>query len=412
MKDSFCRILSRALSPLSPALVRLLVRGDPAERQERLGRYQGEIPERPIWLHAASAGEMEGTEPLVHEIRGRTPSAPLIVTTMTRAGKRRAERIESVPSFFVPLDFPNVVRRAFQTFRPSLLLLVETEIWPNLIREAAEMDCPVAIVNGRLSERAARRMDRVLTLYRSALRRVTLIGVQRDVDRERFLRFGAAEERTFVHGNTKIDTDPGETRDLGVPKGEGEKWVVFGSVRDGEEAHVLRAVRAIRDSGERVRVVVAPRHPNEGKPYLKAGDISWRRWSEGAGPDDPTILVDTVGDLLSFYHEADIAFVGGSLSPHGGHNPLEPARFGVPVLLGPHLDNCRELADFLIEPGAAEIVSGEGELAEKILYLLKNEEERRRRGKAAEKAVASQRGAAARCVDRLVEAGLLGGEEG
>ncbi|MFH1276986.1 MAG: glycosyltransferase N-terminal domain-containing protein [Candidatus Eisenbacteria bacterium] len=397
-----------ALTPFAPLLVRLRVPDDEEERAERLGRHREPVPRGVIWVHAASAGETEGAEPILREISRRRPGAPLLVTSMTRAGKSRAGAIDGALSRFAPLDIPGAVRRFLGAFRPRALLLVETELWPNLIRESVRAGLAVAVVNGRISSPAFRRMLRFEDLYRSVLGRVSLVGAQRETDRERFARFGVPEDRLFVHGNTKIDTPVPEPRELGLSKGEGERWAVFGSVRPGEEEAVARAARELLRRPD-VKVIVAPRHP-ERAALFEAEGISWRRWSEGPDPEARAVLVDTVGDLLSFYARADIAFVGGSLSEHGGHNPLEPARFGVPVLMGPRLDNCREAADLLREAEALEIVDGAEALADRMAWLLGNDGERKRRGRAGRGAIDSARGAAGRLVDRLVRGGILGTE--
>lgn len=391
----------------SHLLLPLVVRGDARERRERLGHYLWKPgPAKPVWMHAASAGEIEGARPLIQEILSLFPESRIVLTTMTRSGKMRAEQIERVDSHYVPLDFPAAVRRALHTFDPSLLLIVETEIWPNMIREAVKREIPVAIVNGRISRRAAKRMRWAGSLYREALSALTLIGVQDEIDRQRFVEFGAREDRLFVHGNTKMDAPESQPRDPALRR-EGERWVVFGSVRKGEEKAVLPAVRAALDMSEDVRVVVAPRHPEEAEPYRKAKDIPWRLWSAGAEPGDRAILIDTVGDLLSFYAIADLSFVGGSLSTHGGHNPLEPARFGVPILIGPHIENCAYSAHALLGAGALEIVHEGARLAERVVALLGDPERCRDRGQRGLEAVGRMRGAAGKCVRRLADEGLL-----
>ncbi|MBN1825927.1 MAG: 3-deoxy-D-manno-octulosonic acid transferase [Candidatus Eisenbacteria bacterium] len=411
MSEGLYRIGAKAIEVISPLLLPLWVR-DRGEREERLGRWGDRIPGGVVWMHAASAGETEGAEPIAREIRRAAPEAPILITSMTRAGRRRAGGIEGIHGRFVPVDTEGAVRRALEATRPRLLLLIETEIWPNLIRVATENGVPVALANGRISRPAFRRMRAARPLYRAALGRIRLFGVQRETDRERFLRLGAPEDRLFVHGNTKMDTDPPDPPDPGVRGGPEERWVVFGSVRDGEEEAVLGAIRALLARDDRIRVAVAPRHPDESRPYRRATEIPWRLWSEKPGAGARAILIDTVGDLLSFYGIADVAFVGGSLSRHGGHNPIEPARFGVPVLIGPHRENCAEAANLLLDAGGArEIRSGE-ELAIAAAAWLDDPEERARRGRAARGAVEANRGAAAALVRRLVQEGLLGRGEG
>jgi 3-deoxy-D-manno-octulosonic-acid transferase len=355
---------------------------------------------------------VEAAEPIVKEIARRRSNLPLVLTTMTRTGKSRAQKIAGAATSFVPIDLPGPVRKSVASIRPALLLLVETELWPNLIREADHSGCSVVLASGRISRRAMGRMRWASPLYRKTLRRFSLIGVQREIDRERFLRFGAPGERVFIHGSTKVDAETPEAAPPDLRRSEKERWVVFGSVRSGEERAVLAAVRSLLASDRRNRVAVAPRHPERAADYLRDEEIPWRLWSESRPADSPAILVDTVGDLLSFYALADVAFVGGSFSRHGGHNPLEPARFGVPVLMGPWRENCRELSDLLEEAGALEVVSKEEELGERIRHLLEDRSESERRGAAGREAIRAHRGAARRLVDRLEAEGLLPMEEG
>jgi len=413
MNETLYRILTGAIDPLAPLLVRARIRGEDAarERQERLGQL-GETPAgHPIWLHAASAGEMEGAAPIIGEIRARLPGTPLVVTAMTRAGRARAETIAD-QVYFAPVDLPSAIRRSFDTLRPSALLLAETEIWPNWIAEAERRWCPVAIVNGRISPRSFRRMEWAGPLYRSALRRITHFGVQSEADGERFGHFGVPPSKIFVHGNTKIDTPAPEPGPLPIEVRPGDRWVVFGSVRTAERDAVIGAVKAALDQSDSVRVVVAPRHVDRVGTYLEVGGIDWSRWSGGVDRDARVILLDTMGDLLAFYAIASVAFVGGSLSGHGGHNPLEPARFGVPVLMGRNTESCAGTVAILEEAGALERVADGASLAEWIALLLVDENERRRRGEAGRAAVETNRGAAARCVERLIEERILGGAGG
>jgi len=410
MNETFYRIVTRMIDPIGPLLGRVWVRGDSLERRERLGGQAWEGGGAAIWLHAASAGEVEATEPLIREIASRRPDNPVVLTVMTRAGRRRAGKIAHAASFFAPVDLPTPVRRSVATFRPRLFLLVETELWPNLIDEVHRSGCPVVLANGRVSRRAEGRMRWARPLYARTLRRFSLIGVQREIDRQRFLRFGASEEALFLHGNTKLDTQAPAPPALPLHRSGEERWVVFGSVRSGEEDAVRSAVRAVLDEDPRNRVAVAPRHPERAAAFLRESSIPWSRWSEDRSPRSRAVLVDTVGDLLSFYALADVAFVGGSISRHGGHNPLEPARFAVPVLMGPHRENCQELADLLEEAGALEVVPAGERLTGRILALLGDPDERKKRGEAGRQAIAAHRGAAKRFVDRLEKEGLLPGE--
>ena len=387
--------------------MRLKVPDDRRERDERMGRYGVDLPAGAVWIHAASAGETEGAEPIVAEIARRGPRIPILFSSMTRAGHGRAGKIPGVSSLYVPVDLPGAVRRAFRRLRPAALLLVETEIWPNLIVEAARCECPVAVVNGRISAPAFRRMRRARPLYRDVLTRPALFGVQREIDAERFAAFGVPAEKIFVHGSTKVDTPVKDLPDPGIRQSDAERWVVFGSVRSGEEDAVLAAAGAILERSGDYRVAVAPRHPERAADYLAATGIEWSRWSRGVKRGARAVLVDTVGDLLRFYRMADVAFVGGSLSDHGGHNPLEPVRFGVPAVMGPNRENCRELADMLIRAGALVTIDDGRDLAAALLSLLEDDEKRRSIGEAGRTVIDESSGASSRCVDRLWKEGIV-----
>jgi len=402
------RIITNIVNPFAPLLMRLLVREDPVERSQRLGDYDGSFDRQGIWVHAASAGEMEGAEPIVRELAKRSPGRPVVISAMTRTGRKRSARIGGTRSIFTPVDLPGPVRKAFDQVDPALLILVETEIWPTLLGEAARRKIPVAIVNGRLSGGAYQRMKTVRSLYRDCLKGIAFVGVQRLIDAERFRHFGVQPGRIHVHGSTKIDAIRQGEPELPLRRQEGERWIVFGSVRRAEEEAVREAALRVLAEREEARVVIAPRHPEKAGPLPDDPRGEWHRFSERPIPDGCRgIWVDTVGDLISFYALADVAFVGGSLSPHGGHNPAEPARFAVPVLFGPHLDNCREFADLLLDAGAASVVRSGTELAGEILSLLADEETRRKRGEAGREAIDSRRGAAGRAVDLLEKAALL-----
>ncbi len=409
MIESMYHFVTAAINPLAPLLVRWLVRKDPTERSERLGRYGGSFPTASIWVHAASAGEMEGAEPIVREIEQRLGESPIVLSSMTRTGYQRAATIGQVRSIFAPVDLPGPLRRAFRQIDPALILLVETEIWPGLIREASRRGIPVAMVNGRLSAAAFRRMGWAGSLYRKCLASLASCGVQREIDAERFRHFGVPSDLIDVHGNSKIDTLSASRSKPPFLRRDGDQWIVFGSIRPAEEDAVRRAAGRILAERKNARVAIAPRHPERAGPMPdNSADSKWHRWSEGKVPGEARgIWVDTVGDLVSFYSLADVAFVGGSLSAHGGHNPAEPARLGVPTLFGPHLENCREFADILLEGGGASIVRNGDQLAEEVLTLLRDEGVRRRRGDAARESIESRRGAARRSVDRLEEMGLL-----
>jgi 3-deoxy-D-manno-octulosonic-acid transferase len=384
------------------------------EWRERLGalpRLDGE----PVWVHAASVGEVGAAEPVVRELLVR--GLPVLVTTMTLTGRQAASSRfgTDVNTAFVPLDFVRGVRLALERVRPRALVLVESELWPNLVAECASTGVPVGLVNARLGEGALRRKALPGSPVRESALRLSLVACRDEADRERFTALGVPAGRVVVTGDTKFDTLPRRPTDeereavrasLGVP--DGMRCVVFGSVRPREEEAVVRAVRRVSPGPV---AVVAPRHMRRVVPLQRAlerAGLSVRRRSD-TGPEavGQVVLVDTTGELAALYGAADVAFVGGTLGGYGGHNPLEPAALGVPVLFGPDTRNCASAARALIDGGGAVEVAGGDGLAGELVALLDDDARRSRLSEAAAAVVEAGRGAAARTVDALTNAGLL-----
>lgn len=415
MTDGLYRIVTTLADPLAPLIARLLVR-DPRERNERLGHYgAGPLPAHPLWVHAASAGEMTGVEPVLDEIERLPEAPPVVLSTTTRTGRARAEQFaKPARVLFAPADLPGCVKRATNALGPRALLLMETELWPNLIRIAHDAAFPIAIGNGRITARSHDRMKRATSLYREAVSRLAAVGCQTEADAARFREWGALSERVFVHGNTKTDQDAPSTASP-IKRRPGEQWILFASVRPGEESAVEEAIATIAAGNQSARFVIGPRHPDR-SPFLRtAKDHGFSRWSERrqgekAGSEDPVparIVLDTIGDQASFFAAMDVAFIGGSLADHGGHNPLEAARVGTPVLFGPHMQNCRDLADALLASGGGREIRSGSELGHAILMLLRNEPTREKMASGARAMFDSNRGASRRLVHELVARGVL-----
>ncbi|MBD3368413.1 MAG: hypothetical protein GF405_09635 [Candidatus Eisenbacteria bacterium] len=384
------------------------------EWRERLG----ELPrstDRPVWVHAASVGEVAAAEPVVRELvsRGRE----VLLTTMTPTGQRAAEqRLGDIArTAFVPLDAVPAVRRALGRVRPRSLVLVESELWPNLMAEAEDAGVPVGLVNARLSGRALARARAPLSPVRDAVLRLTAVACRDTVNAERFRVVGVPDGRISVTGDTKFDTLPGLLSDgertalrKSLGSEGGRPCVVFGSVRPREESAIADVVSSL--SGD-ARVLVAPRHMRRVAPIqrrLEGVGVKVVRRSSGAVPDgDGVVLVDTTGELARLYAAGDVAFVGGTLGGYGGHNPLEPAARGVPVVFGPDTRSCASAARALVEGGGAVEVSGRDELREEIERILADDRLRSGMSSAALAVVKKGRGAARRSVDALADAGLL-----
>lgn len=405
---------STALHLLARLLWRRLRRehGLTDPRPLRLGR----IPETPpdthmLWLHCASVGEVQAARPLIEALLERYPGHSLTVTTMTATGAERVRALADgrqdgrLVHHFVPLDFPHAAARFVERLRPEIALFFETELWPNLLHACRTRGVPVAVLNGRLSPRALRGYRRLRPLLREALGCVDWLAAKSDEDAARFAELGMAAERTSVVGSLKFDIAPGDgtqkvSERLRTLLGRRQVWVA-GSTHEGEEALLLAAHGRLRESYPEALLVLVPRHPQRFEAVAslceQAGQAPARR-SRGERPEDGTAvyLADTMGELLALYGAADLAFVGGSLVPVGGHNLLEPAALGVPVLSGPELANFADVAEALRGADALVEVANEAALAEALTVLFADPAERRRLGEAGRAVVAANRGALSR----------------
>lgn len=391
-------------------LLRLLWRGlgSPAYRRrigERFGYIDARAQRAPVWVHAVSVGEVQAAVPLIREIRARFPRLPVLVTTMTPTGSDRLRELlgEAVEHSYVPYDLPGAVRRFFVRARPCLAVIMETELWPNLFHHAARAGVPVLLANARMSHRSAERYRRVAGLVRPALAGVTRVAAQGRADAERLVGLGAPPERVQVTGNMKFDLRYSASlseRAQVLRRGWGVNrpvWVA-GSTHENEEQKILDALSEVRKQLPDCLLVLAPRHPERcGRVAAlcrRRGLATVLRSEANDGLEDSAVLlVDSLGELVDFYAASDVAFVGGSLVPLGGHNPLEPASQGLPVLFGPHAYNFTEINELLLGRGAARVVRDARELGSEVLELLSDAELRNRLGEAGRWLVAQNQGA-------------------
>jgi len=361
-----------------------------------------------IWVHAASVGEVQAASALVRALRLRSP-APIVLTTATPAGAARARSLlqsDGVDVRHVPLDLPGAVRRFFARVHPRLALILETELWPNLFHECARRGVPLVLASARVSERSARRYRLVRGLLAGMLSHVTLVAAQSAADAERFRALGASAARTHVIGNIKFDfsVPPDTTARARVLREQHARdralWVA-GSTHRGEEQAVLEAHARVRAAQRGTLLVLAPRHPQrfaEVAALLELHRLRFARRSqrEVCGADTQVLLLDTLGELLDFYAAGDVAFVGGSLVTVGGHNLVEPAALGKPILTGPHTANSAEMVQLLSERQALRVVSDIPALAAAVTELLANAELRGAMGARARAVAEENRGALAR----------------
>lgn len=374
--------------------------------------------ERCIWVHAVSVGEVQAAAPLIRALINRFPGRELLITTVTPTGAARVQALfgDSVRHCYIPFEFPNAVNTFFRKVNPEAALIMETEIWPNLYRACGTHEVPLILVSARISPRSVPGYRRLLPLIRETLSHGIIIAAQSQPDADRFLSLGANPERTYVMGNIKFDVDPDED----VPgKGKKARAELFGSrpvwiaasTHEGEEPLVLDVHKSLQARHPDLLLVLVPRHPERFatvRELVEKRGLSVVSRTDGmpAGNAD-VFLCDTMGEVPMFYVASDVAFVAGSLVPIGGHNLLEPAVLGVPVVTGPHNFNAQDIADLFIDLGACRKVSGTDELVETVSELLSNPEEAARLGGAGQKVLEENRGALERLLVLLEP--LLGG---
>ncbi len=383
-----------------------------------LGQRMGYLPvsfnidgDESIWIHAVSVGEVLTARPLVVDLRRRYPALRIFLSTTTMAGQQLARR--NVPDvdevFYFPFDLAPFVRRTLDLVKPRLFLMMETEIWPVLLNECQRRGVKTAVVNGRLSSRSFPRYRMVRGFMRRVMADIDRFLVQSDESARRFVELGADPARVVVTGSLKFDSldKPGlpsrfRARDrvlryFRLPASRAV--VVAGSTMKGEEALVLGAFRRIRQSHPSALLVLAPRHPERfGEVEQLCRNEGWKtmRRTELAIDKDPRadiVIVDTIGELATLYQLGTVVFVGGSLLATGGHNILEPAVYGKPIVFGPHMENFREIADGFVAAGAAVRLDDARDLEETLVDLLGDPVRRARLGAAARALVEANRGA-------------------
>lgn len=378
--------------------------------------HRRDRPDKPVvWIHAVSLGEVVAVTPLVKALHERHPELRYVVTTVTETGREAVEqRLAGIAEHrYAPLDFPWAVAGRVRRLRPLLYLFVETELWPNLLWTLREQDVPSVLVNGRLSSRSFGRQDLpvIRSFYRSVLRTLTLCLMQSARDRQRIVALGAEPSRVHVTGNIKFDqplpdagSDDSLRRSFGLD--EDERLILAGSTHPGEEELLVSAYGRIVRTYPSTVLMLAPRHierVDRVETMLREAGFEVQRKSQirekRSGPR--VVILDTRGELARAYREAVVAFVGGTLVPVGGHNLLEPAVWGTPVMFGPYTDHCAEVAALLSEAGGGRRVAGMEDLVAALEEWLGQSETRYRVGQAAKQAVLDNQGALKQSVDLI-----------
>ncbi len=345
-----------------------------------------------IWVHAVSVGEVQAAAPLIRSLINRYPGVKLVVTTVTPTGAARVAALfgDEVWHSYIPFEFPHAINNFFRSVRPRAAMIMETEIWPNLYRGCGVRKIPLILVSARISPRSVPGYRKLLPLIRETLSHGIVIAAQSQADADRFLELGSNPARTWVTGNIKFDVklDTGiasQGKELrGALFGERPVWIAA-STHDGEEQQILDAHRSLLDTHPELLLVLVPRHPERFKSVRdliekQAFKLVCRTMTQPCQPATEVFLLDSMGEVPLFYAASDIAFVGGSLVPTGGHNLLEPAALGLPIISGPHLFNAQEIAQKLIEAGACRVVAEATELAAVVAQLLDNPSEAEQMG--------------------------------
>ncbi|WP_049623088.1 lipid IV(A) 3-deoxy-D-manno-octulosonic acid transferase [Frateuria defendens] len=386
--------------------------------RERFGFFDAPGFRGSLWVHAVSVGEVNAAEPLIKALRRDYPEAPLVVTTVTPTGSERVRQLfgKDVFHVYLPYDLPFAVSRFLKRVRPRLAMMVETEIWPNLYFACYRRGIPLMIVNARLSERSLRGYKPLQGVVRSALRCVRQVAAQSRPDAARYRLLGADPERIVVSGNLKFDMPvPVDAMEKGIALracwGRLRPVWIAGSTHEGEELAVLEAHLAVLKRLPDALLLIAPRHPERFRAVEHSArslgfSVARRTAERMPTPSHQVFVIDTMGELMPFYAAADLAFVGGSLSPIGGHNVLEPASLSRPVLVGPHTFNFEEITLTLIREGGAERVASNEQLGTMVRHLLRDAERRDAMGRKARAVFDGERGAVGRVmtlIDHLLQ---------
>ena len=367
-----------------------------------------------VWIHAVSVGEVQAAVPLVEHFLSQAKPHPVVVTTMTPTGSSRVRKLfgNRVHHVYAPYDLPGAVNRFLYRINPMKAIIMETEIWPNLISWCYKRNVPLILANARLSERSAKGYRRIPRLGKLALKRISFIAAQSDADKQRFLSIGANKERIAVTGSIKMDIDlPASLREQGAVLrrriGLDRAIWVAASTHHGEEEQVLGAFRRIRENIPQSLLVLVPRHPersDEVEALCRQRDYEVLVRSRERGDEQirDVYLIDTLGELTQFFAACDAAFIGGSLVPIGGHNMIEASALGVAVVFGPHLHNFQEISTQLLEANAARIIHDSDELAQTMTGLLKDANLRHQLGENGKQYIESNRGALQRLI-RIIQ---------
>ncbi|MEA3303593.1 MAG: lipid IV(A) 3-deoxy-D-manno-octulosonic acid transferase, partial [Pseudomonadota bacterium] len=372
---------------------------------ERFGFISQQIPHQCIWIHAVSVGESQATQPLVRWLKEQFPETTVVISTTTPTGADRVRELyqQEVTHLYFPFDMPGAIKRVLQRLRPRILIIMETEIWPNLLYICKRRALPVVLANARLSASSAKGYLRVAGMTREALQGFSAIAVQNPADAQRFIDLGADKQRVHLCGSIKFDVRiPASVREQGALLkaacgAERPVWIAA-STHAGEDEIAVRVHQQLMQHYPDALLILTPRHPERFSSVaamIEKSALSWSRRSEipVCKPAIAVYLGDTMGELTVFYAASDIAFVGGSLASTGGHNILEPASLGLPVIVGPHMTNFLSITALLKEAGALQQVEDEAALLQTLEQIFDDADMRHTMGQSGIDVVQANQGA-------------------
>jgi 3-deoxy-D-manno-octulosonic-acid transferase len=412
MKFAYNIIIAAAILLTSPYwIIRMGL--DPSFRSEIILRTRQwkSIPRQTgcLWVHASSVGEVRVAELLIRGLQQRFPDRPVVLSTFTATGYALAKEALECPVFRLPLDLPFLIHPLLKRLDPAILILIEAEYWPNLLHSCRQRNIPILLANGRLSARSFARYQKLKFWFLWITEPVTTFSMRAQMEADRLLQLGIDPARVQIAGNMKFDaitTDEGHPPESTQPD---EITVIFGSTRPGEERAIAKAISQLSQNPLNYKYIIAPRHvqrcPEVGSILREAGlpfSLHSERKNSAEGWTTPILLVDTLGALNDYYRQSHVAFVGGGFDPrHGGHNILEPALLGLPVIYGKHMGNFEEEARLLAESGGGIQIERPEDLAPALEKLLSDPEEIMKRGILAAEVVQQQKGAVKRNLDLI-----------
>ena len=380
--------------------------------QQRFGFFYPKDIKNPIWIHAVSLGETQAALPLIRQLQSHYPQQHILITNMTPTGAHCAKQISNVQQCYLPYDYPWAVKFFLQQIQPTIGIIMETELWPNLLHHARQKHIPMILANARLSARSAQGYQRYAKqLTAQTLACFSTIAVQTDTEAQRFIQLGAKKQQLSVTGSIKFDVTASKEitqqgKKLRQQWGKQRRVLIAASTHEGEDEMILQTFSQLKQQLADLLLIIVPRHPERFAKVVKLCQqqaITAQRSQNDVNQNSEIYVGDTMGDMPLLYASADVAFIGGSLVPTGGHNPLEAAVIGLPIVFGQYMFNFKQIAEQLLHIKAAQQVNSVNELTNTLLPYLQQTQLRHQTGQRGQQFVAQNRGALQRLLTLIAE---------